>query len=377
MDHVAIVGASLAGVTAAGALRDEGYGGAITLLGDEPHPPYNRPQLSKDVLAGEAGRTAPTPVALPDGIDLRLGVRALSLDPIASVISLSNGQQLAYDGLVIATGARARALAPPGLKGERVLRSLDDCLALRRALAAARSVLVVGGGFLGMEIASTCRALGLTVTVLSRDPPVAQLGAALSHFLGQAARQAGVRWVDSPGGVVFEGVDTVDGVRDSQDVVHRADVIVTAAGCQPNLEWLQDSGLLSAGRLLIDRQGRVAERIVAAGDVVAFRATADAPYARLPFWANAQAQARTAARALVHGSDIAPAVVHPYFWTDQFGHSIRLCGVLPSFEPTAVEGSLDEGRALLRWSEGGVTVAVAAVNKRMPITRLSALLDPA
>ena len=165
-----IAGGSVSAVTCASTLRHEGYDDEIVLLSEESHEPYSRVPLSKGVLAGTEHPDETALPTLPDSIGLRLGVRAMALDPTSRVVITSTGERVPYDGLVVATGARARRLAAPGQEGERVLRDLCDATDLARDAAHARSAVVVGAGFLGMEIASTLSGLGLEVTVVDREP---------------------------------------------------------------------------------------------------------------------------------------------------------------------------------------------------------------
>ncbi|MFB7476985.1 NAD(P)/FAD-dependent oxidoreductase [Kitasatospora sp. NPDC056184] len=363
MRRIVVVGGSIAALTAAGSLRAEGYDGSLVLLSEEAHPPYSRVPLSKGLRSGDALRDA---VLLPepgDGIELRTGARADSLDPARRVVTLADGEEVPYDGLVVATGARPRRL---GGEGELVVRTLDDAELLAARLAGARSVAVVGAGFLGMELASTCRALGLDVTVIDRDPPLARLlGDWLAGLVVAAARERGVAFRLAPGGVTPLGPHAVRLGRETVE----ADVVVTAAGDLPNAEWLAGSGLPLDGGVVADERCRVAPGIVAAGDVVA-RRTPDGRTRRTPHWTNAVEQGRAAAAALLHGDAAPPYRPDPYFWTEQFGLDVKISGRLPAAgAPEVLAGSVEDRAALLRWRHDGGATAVA-VNHRLPVPRL-------
>jgi 3-phenylpropionate/trans-cinnamate dioxygenase ferredoxin reductase subunit len=360
-----VVGASLAGVTAVDALRLRGFDGHLTLIGDEPHRAYSRPALSKGILTGaeSAGSVLLPPVG-PD-VEVLSGVRATGLDLAGRRVRLAGGGRLPYDMLVIATGARARRLTPDG--GEIVLRGLDDALALRDRLAAARSVLVVGGGFLGMEVASAAAERGVAATVVDVRPHLAALGPWPAQRFAAAARSRGVRLVVSPA-----GVRRLDGtaVALGSGATLTADLVVTAIGDRPEAGWLTGAAL--PGGLVVDSRCRVTDRVVAAGDVVAFPGTDGTPR-RLPHWDAALAQARVAACALLDGDAAAPYTPDPYYWTEAFGLAVKVAGPLPvAGPPSAVEGSVAAGSFLARW-DGPPRPTVVAVNHRISVGKLRRL----
>lgn len=350
--HIVVVGASQAGSSCAAALRAAGFDGPITMIGDEPHRPYTRPPLSKGVLLGEQ---ADDTVFLSgdDDVDLITGTAAVGLDPERRLLALGDGDFVSYDGLIIATGARARRIAPPGQHGEFTLRTLDDAVRLRARLAAARDVAVAGGGFLGMEIASSAAALGKTVTVVDQVTPLAaHLGPLLSEICLMAAAECGVKVrVENPGVKLgFDGENPSRLLSAEGEVLTEADVVISAVGDLPNVEWLHRSGLNLAGGVLVDERCRVAPDIVAAGDVVT-TGTDATRRCRSPHWWNAMAQAKTAAAALLgHQPDAPTASNPPYFWTEAFGLHIRIAGHLrPMGEPEVVDGSIGDRHALLVW----------------------------
>lgn len=204
MHRIVIVGGSIAAVTAASTLRADDWDGELIILSDEDEAPYSRVPLSKGVLAGTQTSASAALPALPDDVELRRAIRAVGLDPSRRVIQVADGSEVAFDGLVVATGSRARRLADPGQQGELVVRTLRDAEAISDRLPGARSAVVVGAGFLGMEIASTLRDRGLDVTVVDREPPLRRLlGSWLAELVVAKATERGVHFVLAPDGVAL------------------------------------------------------------------------------------------------------------------------------------------------------------------------------
>ncbi|AGS34051.1 FAD-dependent pyridine nucleotide-disulfide oxidoreductase [Corynebacterium maris DSM 45190] len=367
MKRIVIVGHGVAGLTAGDTLRRLGFDGTITVIGAETHATYSRPALSKAALApGEELDVN----FLPDpthGAVQYLGRTAVGLDATARRVRLDDGTTVDYDGLVIATGTHARRFTDS--PGEYTLRSLDDAVALKSRLAEAPKVTVVGGGPLGMEIASGALGLGCEVTLVHPGTPMdVHIGPFLAELLTEAAVSHGLTLVDDFVDVVE---DTGSGMR-----VHTrggvdldSDVVVSAAGDVPNDDWLADSGLLVDGRLVTDARCRVLghDDVVAAGDVAWIGGTGGPK--RTPVWTAAIEQAKTAAHALLHGDDAAELSFQNYFWTDQWGMNIKLSGPIPndSEAPEIVKGSLAERSFVAHWPAQG---AAASYNIRMPIPRL-------
>jgi NADPH-dependent 2,4-dienoyl-CoA reductase/sulfur reductase-like enzyme len=357
-------------------LRMEDFGGRITVLSDEDVPPYTRVPLSKSVLAGTESIEDIVLAPLADDVDLRLRTPATALDLPTQTVQTPAGP-VRYDGLVIATGGRARRLGRPG-QAERVLRSHADCARLRDDLGTASSVLVVGGGFLGMEIASTARALGKDVTVVDLAPPLDRLlGTVVGGHVRAVAARAGVRILVTDGGVRLLGAPTPTGVELVDGTRLVADLVVSAVGDVPNVEWLAGSGVRLAGGLLVDPHCRVAPNVVAAGDVTVVPG-GDGEPARSPHWTAAVDQARAAVRALLHGDHATPYRPSRYCWTEQFGLDVKLVGSPnPQGEPAVLDGSLDDGSALLAWPDATAPRSVIAVNHRTAPAKLKRLLEPA
>jgi NADPH-dependent 2,4-dienoyl-CoA reductase/sulfur reductase-like enzyme len=298
-----------------------------------------------------------------------LGVRATALDVERRLITLDDRTTLPYDRLVLATGSRARRLS--GLPGELTLRGLDDALALRARLAPRPPVVVVGGGPLGMEVASGALASGCPVTVVSQGTPLAgQLGTHLAGVLTGAAIERGLKIVETDAARLEQVGGDVRVVLHDGSVLE-ADLVLTAVGDVPDTRWLAGTGLVGDGVLEVDARGLVRRDIAAAGDLAAV----PTPYGtrRLPFWTSAIEQAKVAAAALLRGEAAEPLRHQPYFWTEQFGHHLKAVGYLPvDGAPEFVDGGPD-GPALLRWSRPDGSAVAAALDYRIPVPRLRRL----
>ncbi|MGW0627809.1 NAD(P)/FAD-dependent oxidoreductase [Streptomyces sp. NPDC002758] len=332
---VVIVGASAAGLTAAETLRRRGYGGRLTLIGDEPHPPYDRPPLSKQVLAGEwepdrIALRAPEELALLDA-ELRFGRAAAGLDLSARQVVLDGGERLAFDGLILATGVAPRRLPGADLAGVHVLRTVDDALALRQALLAGPRVVVVGAGFLGAEVAATARTLGLEVTLVEPLPvPVYRpFGEGIGALVARLHLEHGthvrcgipVRRLLGAGGRVV-------GVELGEGTVLPADVVVLAMGSTPATGWLEGSGLPLNGGIECDERCRAAPGVYAAGDVASWHNLHFGTRMRVEHRMNATEQAIAAAGNLL--GDNEPFAPVPYFWSDQYDTRIQAYGIFPA-----------------------------------------------
>ncbi|MBV6762303.1 NAD(P)/FAD-dependent oxidoreductase [Rhodococcus opacus] len=374
-EAVVIVGESIAGITAARELRARGFAGRISMIGDDPHGGYSRPPLSKVVLKDEDSEAG---IAYHTG-DLALEViraRATSLDTAGKKVFTEDGRAVSYDSLIAATGAAPRHLARPGQRGEMVLRTLDDARKLRARLDNAATALVIGAGFLGMEVASACLTRGVSVTVVDSQPPLQRiLGPFISGQLAERAVERGMDVVLASGPVELVD-DPVRGARLPDGRVIFADVVVTCAGDVPVTEWLADTGLADARGIPIDERCRThVPDVYAAGDVAYLvpPAPAPAPAGRAPFWSNAVAQARVAA-CTVLGQDAPCTPRDDYFWTEIANLPLKVVGPLPvSGEPTSIEGSVPDGNALLRWDQPSGQSTVVAFGKRVPVGRLRAM----
>ncbi|MEU2308116.1 NAD(P)/FAD-dependent oxidoreductase [Streptomyces misionensis] len=375
--RIVIVGASLAGLRAAEALRANGFTGSLTVVGDEPHPPYDRPPLSKQVLLGIApADSTGLPMRQDPKAEWLLGVRATGLDPLARRVLLEGGESLPYDRVLIATGTRARPWPNPAeaaLDGVFTLRTREDAAGLAERLdAGPERVLVIGGGFTGSEIASACRERGLAVTVTERGPAplVGALGGTLSKLAAVMQRNHGVDLRTGAtvtrllGDGHFTGAELSDGSRVD------ADVCVVALGAIRNVEWLAESGLAAgprglacdAGCRAFTMYGIVTDDVFVAGDVSRFpHPLFGYQLLSLEHWGNAVTQAEVAAHNMVSPGPLRrPHLSLPTFWSTQFGLNIKSVGV-PTYSDHVViaQGSLEARRlAMVYGYRGRVTAAV-------------------
>ena len=372
--RVVVVGAGLGGLRTAEELRSLGYDGELTLVGAEPHPPYSRPPLSKEVLRGEV---APETAHLREEaalahIDLRRGVRAVGLDVAGRALALEDGSALAYDAAVIATGATPRALPGVDSPAVHVLRTLDDAVALRDKLADRPRVAVIGAGFIGSEVASSARKLGCEVTVIELLPaPLVQcLGPVIAEAC--AALQVGAG-VDLRCGV---GVDSIsDGKLQLSDGTSvAADVIVVGIGVRPELDWLQNSGLDIDNGLVCDETCQTsAPGVYAVGDVARWHNPLYGEHMRLEHWTNATEQAAAVARNIV--GEPTPFAPVPYFWSDQFDAKIQVLGAARADDDVrVVRGSLDGGKFLALYGRGGRLTGAVGLSSARHVMALRPLL---
>jgi NADPH-dependent 2,4-dienoyl-CoA reductase/sulfur reductase-like enzyme len=373
MRTVAIVGTSLAGLRAAETFRREGYDGRIVAIGAEPHLPYDRPPLSKELLRGD---WEPDEIVLRkqgvDELDLdwRLDARAVSLDSAAREVELHDGERVAFDGLVIATGATPRRLPnQPALAGLFTLRTLDDALALREILEGRPKVVVIGAGFIGAEIAATCRARGLDVTVLEMlpQPMVRGLGPELGAVIAAVHRDHGVdlRTGVTVDAIVDDGAGQVRGVRLGDGSLVDADVVVVGVGVVPETDWLAGSGLAVENGVVCDATCAAAEGIVAAGDVARWpNPLFDGALMRLEHWTNATEQGVHAARRLLgHRDPFAPV---PFVWSDQYDRKIQTVGVVsaePDVDVHIAHGTLDDRQFVALFGRNGRLMGALGFNR--------------
>ncbi|MBM3660178.1 MAG: FAD-dependent oxidoreductase [Actinobacteria bacterium] len=383
---IVVVGASLAGLRAAEELRRLGFTGTLTLVGAEPHLPYDRPPLSKDFLAGTTDADALGLRRQPYDeldLDLRLGVRATGLDPAARIVSTDAGD-LPYDGLVVATGATARRLPDqPDLPGIHVLRTLDDATALRADLASASRVVVVGAGFIGAEAAATCRTRGLDVTVLEAlpSPMVRGVGPLIGDTLAGLHRDRGVDLRTSVGVAGFEGTGRVERVRLADGSALDADVVLVGVGAVPVTDWLGDSGLTIDNGVVCDATLLAGPGVVAAGDVARWpNPAAGGDLVRLEHWTNASEQGVAAAARLLAADDAAvPFSSVPFVWSDQYDVKIQVVGHVSGDDTVEiVDGSLDERKFVAIFGRGDrLTGAVAFSRPRVLMQYRRLLVDGA
>lgn len=384
---IVIIGAGQAGVQTAEALRSSGYEGSITLLGDEADGPYHRPPLSKAWLAGdmEAAQLvmrAPEMLARKH-IELRTGVTVTGIDRAAQRVLLANGTSLAYSGLLLATGSTPRRLPLPGgdAAGVLALRSKSDANAMaeRMALCIEKNlpVVVIGGGFIGLEVAATARKKGLAVTVLEAAPRLLGrvLAPKLSDWYAELHRSNGVNLVfDARIAALNVGADgAVTGVQMADGTVHPAGLVVVGIGVNANDQLALAAGLECDRGIVVDGCGRTSDpAIVAAGDCTA-RRLPDGSLLRLESVQNATEQGKSAAAALL-GQD-RPFTATPWFWSDQYDKKLQMAGLSTGADQWAVRGDMAANSFSVYHFKGEQLLAVDSVNAAKEHLQARKLLD--
>ncbi|KUG61584.1 pyridine nucleotide-disulfide oxidoreductase [Kocuria rosea subsp. polaris] len=372
MESLVIVGASLAGLSAARAARSLGFAGRLVIIGDDPQRPYDRPPLSKDFLAGRLGIEDLALETDDEALEAEwvLGTRAASFDATTRLVHLEDGRSVRADGLVIATGASPRSLPQiAGAANVVSLRTLADAQKLRGLLAHGRRLVVVGAGFIGAEVASTAHALGLEVTVLEKSPTplCGPLGTELGGAVAGLHERAGVELVC---GVDIEDFEltggSVSAVRLAGGRVLPADVVVVGIGAVPNTAWLEGSGIELGNGVLCDAVGATSiPGVVAVGDCAAWWDPRTGRHHRVEHWTGAAERPAVAVGALL-GVDRAglPAVKPPYFWSDQYGTRLQFAGDASRADRVAYEhGGPDQDSLLAVYYSGNEPVAVLAWNQ--------------
>lgn len=368
-ERVVIVGAGHAGGTAAALLRQYGFEGAITMVGDEALAPYQRPPLSKAWLKGEVDGEAlllkPQEFYAEHGIDLRLNVRAAAIDREARTVTLEDGEVLAYDKLVLATGARARKLDIPGcdLAGVFYLRHADDAEALKAGLAGGGRLAVVGGGYVGLEVAASARALGCEVVVIERESRILARVACepLSSFFQAYHEARGVSFLCGAQVEGVEGVGHVSGVRLADGRTIACDNVLIGVGALPNLELAQAAGLACANGVVVDLEARTSDPdIFAIGDVAWRPLPLYGRDFRLESVPNALEQAKHAASAICGRPAPSPEV--QWFWSDQYDLKLQIAGIPFDSDDLVIRGDRDAAKFAIFHLKGGRVLAVEAVN---------------
>jgi 3-phenylpropionate/trans-cinnamate dioxygenase ferredoxin reductase subunit len=382
-DRVVIAGGGLAGMRTAQALRDLGYGGVVRILAAEPHRPYDRPPLSKDFLRPDfpdGGLELVTPNYFVDNqIELLSGECAVALDLEARQVHTASGRTFDYGAFVVATGASARAL--PALSGSSAvmsLRTVDDARRLRAALDEQRRIVIVGGGFIGLEVAATARAAGCPVTVVEAlsAPLVGVLGPELGRWLQQEHVDHGVDFRCSV--TAASTVRASNGERlslsDGSDLT--ADLIVVGVGVERDLAWLAAAGLEIHAGLVCDESGRTsASGVFGAGDIGCRHVAGNCT--QVQHWTAAAESARRAAQAVL-SIDAPPTPEDGYFWSDQYGLRIQFAGCAePLAEVDVLSGSLAGGAFTAQYRLDGRVVGVLGVNSPRDFMRLRMALRTA
>ena len=368
-DTTVIAGAGQAGGQAALSLRQAGYGGRIVVCGAEPAPPYQRPPLSKKYLSGELPRERvflrPESFYSRNDVELRLGNPVRAIDPDHRTVTLADGDSLEFTDLVIATGSRPRRLDVPGADLGNVfyLRTLEDVEAIRAELAPGRKLAVVGGGYIGLEVASTAKGMGLEVCVIeAADRLLGRVTAPeMSAYYARAHRARGVDVRLSAAVDAFEGSGKVEGVRCGADLVP-ADLVVVGIGVVPDTELAEAAGLACDDGIVVDETcATSAGHVYAAGDCTRHPSPILGRTLRLESVQNAIEQAKTAA-ANVAGTPLRYAQV-PWFWSDQFDLKLQMVGISDGYDTIVQRGSMDADDFAMFYLKDGVLIAVDAVNR--------------
>jgi 3-phenylpropionate/trans-cinnamate dioxygenase ferredoxin reductase subunit len=368
-ERIVIIGASLAGATAAATLRDGGFEGDITLVGEEARPPYNRPPLSKGYLRGqekfEDQLVKPADYYAGARIDLRLETRATAVDPARKQVTLGSGERLAYDKLLVTTGSRNRALAAPGagLPGILQLRTVEDSDLIRAAAQKARRAVLVGFGFIGCEVAASFRQMGVEVAAIYGHPvPLARaLGPEVGAVLAEIHRDKGVDLVRDDDVAAFEGTGRVERVRTKKGRVLECDLVVAGIGIVPNVELLASAGAGADNGILVDEHCRTSlPDVWAAGDVANHMHPLFGRL-RVEHWNHGDRHGRAAARALL-GDDTPYDYVHS-FWSDQYEHVIEYVGFARSWDRVVFRGRREERKLLAFYVKDGVLLAAAGIDR--------------
>ncbi len=392
MTTIAVVGASLAGISSARALRAQGYRGRLVIIGDEGRRPYDRPPLSKNFLAG---RITAADLALEsddEELDAEwlLGVAATGLDTRRRVISCSDGRTVAYDSAIIATGSRARMLpAAAGFSNVHTLRTLEDAQRLKEQLVPGRRLVVVGAGFVGAEVAATARGIGMDVTLIGSGsfPLSGPLGIPMGALIGRLHEDNGVKLISSARVASFVSEHAMDrngrtasAVRLADGRTVPADVVVLGLGSVPNTDWLTDSGFDLTDGIRCDAAGRAGVRgVCAVGDCAAWFDGRSGTYQRAEHWTGAMERPGRAVAALLADAAAAPAVPTgpgpgaldlPYFWSDQYGARIQFAGTADGADSVEMVAGDPAGHTFLAvYYRAGEAVAVLGVNQPRLFTR--------
>ncbi len=372
-----MVGASLAGLSAARAARAQGFTGRLIIIGDEQHRPYDRPPLSKDFLLGTMTAEDLFLENEDEGLHAEwiLGVGAVGLDAETRTIELADGRSVTADGIVIATGARCRQLpALKGLDNVFYLRTIADAQGLAPRLVPGNRMVVIGAGFIGAEAASVAASRGMDVTMINNNqvPFTAQLGADMGATVAKLHTAHGV---DLVCGVGIEDFDTADGevtglrLADGRHIP--ADVVVVGIGAEPNVEWLEGSGIQLQDGVLCDSMGRSSvQGIVAVGDCAAWFEDKLGRHRRVEHWTGALERAALAVQALLDDDAPQQPLKPPYFWSDQHGVKIQFAGHSAGYDRLEIEaGDPEEHSFLAVYYQGEIPVAALGMNQPRLFTK--------
>lgn len=371
-----IVGAGLAGGTAASTLRQDGFDGRVVLIGAEKHPPYERPPLSKEYLRGESSFEQalfqPPDFYGENGIELRSGVRATRIDVREKSVELDSGEHVAYDKLLFAAGVKNRHVPTPGsdLDGVYDLRTVADCDLIRREISPGRKAVVVGMGFIGSEVAASLRQSGVEVTVMDRNkvPLRRVLGEEVGRVIEGIHRDHGTELIFEDTMAAFEGTGRVESVTTGAGHRLGCDFVVVALGVEPVVEPLASTGVEIDNGVVVDEHFRTGvEGIYAAGDVANQYHPVFERHIRVEHWQNALKQGEAAARNMLGGGE--PYQEIPWFWSDQYDHNLQYSGFHREWDELVVRGSLQERSFVAFYRKDERTLAAVAIDRGRDLRR--------
>ena len=377
----AIVGASLAGGTAAVTLRQEGFGGRVVLIGEEPQPPYERPPLSKEYLRGELpfedALVRPSAFYASNDIEAHFGTRATRVDPVEKVVELEGGERVRYDKVLIATGSRNRRFPIPGLDLEGVydLRTVEDCDRIRKEIAPGGRAAVVGMGFIGSEIAASLRQLDVEVVVIEggKVPLHRVLGEDIGRVMEGIHRDHGVKMIFGDHVTGFEGSDRVERVTTKGGRSIDCDFAVVGIGVEPVTEVVNGSGIDVDNGILVDEYCRTSvDGVFAAGDVTNHYHPIFRQRMRVEHWDNALKQGTAAAHNMM-GIASAYDEIH-WFWSDQYDYNLQYAGFHRDWDDLIVRGSLEERDFIAFYIKDGVVASAVGMDRGRDIRRAMQLI---
>jgi 3-phenylpropionate/trans-cinnamate dioxygenase ferredoxin reductase subunit len=374
--RIVIVGAGLGGLRVLEGLRAAGFRGPITMVGAERHAPYDRPPLTKQVLRGELTATALCADYADLDVDLRLGRRVVALDSDRHRMTLDDATELDYDVAVLAPGAQPRV--PPGMSprpGLHLMRTIEDALALHAALATGASLAVVGGGFIGCEVASSARGLGCAVTLIEALPAplIRSLGAQAAAQIQALMLEHGVEVITGVGVSELLGTDHVEGLVLADGRRIAATEVVLGLGVTPDIGWLDGSGLKIEDGIVCDAVGRTTQPdVYALGDAARWWHPLAGEYRRIEHWTNTVEQAAVVAAAIGSAAEPAAHDSVPYFWSDQFGLKIQALGFLGTADDirTLTVGA----KTVVLYGRDGVLVGVLGFSAARSVMRMRPLI---
>ncbi|CTQ45956.1 NAD(P)/FAD-dependent oxidoreductase [Roseibium aggregatum] len=368
-EDIVIIGAGQAGAQVAQSLRQGGFEGPLRLIGDEPHPPYQRPPLSKKFLAGEIGAEGlwlrPPAFFTTNNIDHIPNTRVVAIDRGAKRLTLANGDTLPYGKLVLATGTNARLLTLEGAdkKGVVTLRSIADVNVIRDILQKSSNVAIIGAGYIGLEVAAVAKSLDKSVTVIeAQDRPMKRVvSQAVSDYFSGLHKARGIELRLNTGIEAIEGGDSVTGVRLSTGETVPAELVLVAVGAEPNDHLAAEAGLEVDNGILVDGCGQTSDPdIFAAGDCTRFYSNRYQRSVRMESVQNAIDQAKAVAQALL-GQEVDYDPL-PWFWSDQYDIKLQIAGLSEGYDDTKVVGSTQDNKFYVAYLHDGRLIAVDSIN---------------